>query len=63
MTEFASHFKRPVYSVPAPISAQQSACMFSEVEEKKLTLISDFALCLDAHIQLRAEGPQEQQAQ
>ena len=33
------------------------------MEEKKLTLISDFALCLDAHFQLRGENTQEQQTQ
>ena len=34
--------KKPVYSVPAPIFAQQSAGIFTKMEEKKLTLISGF---------------------
>lgn len=62
-TEFAYQFKKPVYSVPAPIFAQQSAGIFTKMEEKKLTLISDFTHCLDAHFQLRGEGSQEQQTQ
>ena len=54
-TEFAYQFKKPVYSVPAPIFAQQSAGIFSKMEEKKLTLISDFTLCLDAHFHPKGE--------
>lgn len=52
-TEFAFQYKKPVYSVPAPLFSQQSAGVFSKMEEKKLTLISDFSLCLTQHFPLK----------
>lgn len=52
-TEFAYQYKKPVYSVPAPIFSQQSAWIFSKMEEKKLTLISDFSACLAQYFLLK----------
>lgn len=48
-TEFAYQYQKPVYSVPAPLFSQQSAGIFSKMEEKKLTLTSDFSSCLKNH--------------
>ena len=62
-TEFAYHFKKPVYSVPAPIFAQQSAGIFTKMEEKKLTLISDFTHCLDRYFQIKGESSSGEIAQ
>lgn len=50
--EFAFQMKKPVYSVPAPIFAQSSAGIFSKMEEKKLTLISDFSAFLSQYFHL-----------
>lgn len=44
--EFAYAMKKPVFSVPAPIFAPQSAGVFSKMNEKKLQLITDFDACL-----------------
>lgn len=38
--------KKPVFSVPAPLFAPQSAGVFAKMNEKKLQLITDFDACL-----------------
>ncbi len=53
--EFAYMMKKPVYSVPAPIFAPQSAGIFSKMNEKKLKLITDFDSCLNDHFLLKSE--------
>lgn len=55
--EFAYTMKKPVYSVPAPIFAPQSAGIFSKMNEKKLKLITDFDSCLNGHFWLRGKVP------
>lgn len=44
--EFAHRMKKPVFSVPAPLFAPQSAGVFAKMNEKKLQLITDFDACL-----------------
>lgn len=50
-TEFAYEYQKPVYSVPAPIFAAQSAGIFQKMQEEKIKLTTDFDHCLSQHFQ------------